>query len=237
MTADNFAAFRKKEEENLVLKSPPEQVILQKHKRRLFDWFHEILLVWFRKDDDEEDQMSLEILYLAISIMDKYMETNTIKLPRYQLLGLSSLFLAWKFHGRDCILSFKEDSKYSCMYYCANAYTKEEFIEMEMELWTCLGYKIDIINIPYIVISLLRSDEDCDEKVFAKSREILWTLLFYKDTLEEYKPTVIASSVLYLSKKLTQQKKRPNWSQTNFSVTKYSLKKLRSCVLEIYKLL
>jgi hypothetical protein len=235
LSFDVFNAYKKRE----VLSSfdITKQEIKMENRKILFDWLKDIVQNPYR--DDEKDpnyfDIELEVVYTSIGIMDKYMQANKIKLKRYQLLGLSALFLAWKFHSRDyCKLTLKEKAFYNCMDLCCNIYTKKDFIDMEMELLRCLDYQIERVNIPEIVSMLRDNDDGCCEKVTAFSRKILW-ILFLSGEVLRYKPTIIASSILYISK--AEENVKAHWSKKSATMTNYNLKKLQKCISDIYKLL
>lgn len=234
LSFDVFNTYKKRE----VLSSfdITKQEIKMENRKILFYWLKDIVQEAY--EDDEKDayycDLELEVVYASIGIMDKYLATNKIKLKRYQLLGLSALFLAWKFYSRDyCKLTLKKNNAYNCMYLCCNIYTKKDFIEMEMELLRCLDFQIERVNIPEIV-SMLRCNDGCCEKVAAFTRKILWILFLSAEELP-YKPTIIASSILYISK--AEENVKPHWSKKSETMTNYSLKKLQKCISDIYKLL
>lgn len=238
LSFDVFNAYKKREVVASSVTKHHEEIKME-NRKILFHWLKDIVQEAY--EDDEKDayycDLELEVVYASMGIIEKYMATNKIKLKRYQLLGLSALFLAWKFHSRDyCRLTLKKKDAYSCMYLCCNIYTKKDFLEMEMELLRCLDFQIDRVNIPEIVLMLRENDDGCCEKVAAYSRKILWILFLSAEVLP-YKPTIIASSILYISK--AEENVKPHWSKKSATLTNYNLnlKKLQKCISDIYKLL
>jgi hypothetical protein len=234
LTYDVYKAYKKREV--VVSSFKQHEEIKMEHRKILLHWLKD--LVQRAYEDDEKDtyyyDLELEIAYASIGIIDKYLSTNTIKLKRYQLLGISSLFLAWKFFSRDyCRLSLKKKDVYSCIYLCCDMYTKKDFLDMEMELLRSLDFHIEPGNISNILMLLWENDLCC-KKVVERGRKILWVLFLSGETLK-YKPTVIASSILYISK--AEENVKPHWTKRSIHMTKYGLKKLQKCICDIYKLL
>ena len=70
-------------------------------------------------------RMRMETLFIAVSLMDRYLERNQIRKEIFQLVATASLFIAAKYEEiyPPAIDDF--------VYICADTYTKEDVIEME----------------------------------------------------------------------------------------------------------
>lgn len=83
-----------------------------------------IVIDWL-VDVHRKFKMRLETLFIAISVLDRYLEKNIIRKEIFQLVATASLFIASKYEeiyppGLD-----------DFVYICADTYNKSDIIEME----------------------------------------------------------------------------------------------------------
>lgn len=83
-----------------------------------------IVIDWL-VDVHRKFKMRMETLFIAISIMDKYLEKNHIRKEIFQLVATTSLFIAAKYE------EIYPPSLDDFVYICADTYTKPDIIEME----------------------------------------------------------------------------------------------------------
>ena len=77
-----------------------------------------------------------ETLFIAINMIDRYTERNQISRKDYQLIGVSCLMIAGKYEE----IYPPNISNY--IYITDNAYSKEQILECEMKVLTCLDFNI-----------------------------------------------------------------------------------------------
>jgi cyclin B len=75
-------------------------------------------------------------LWLAINIMDRYLENNFPQRAKLQLVGISAFFIACKFEE-----VYPPEIR-ECIYITDYAYEKDELLEMEKNILTALGFDI-----------------------------------------------------------------------------------------------
>ncbi|KXS22508.1 hypothetical protein M427DRAFT_174253 [Gonapodya prolifera JEL478] len=100
-------------------------------RRTLVEWLSEV---------HSEFDLRPETLFLSIGIMDRYLSRRVVPCLEFQLVGVTSLWLASKYeeiHGRvPCLQQLS--------YVCCNAYRVDDFVQMELRLLQELNYNLSI---------------------------------------------------------------------------------------------
>jgi len=106
------------------------QTDLTPHMRGiLVDWLVEV---------QENFELNHETLYLAIKLVDLYLNKNMTSKDRLQLVGATALFIACKFDERcPPILD-------DFLYICDDAYRREELIAMEQKILRSIDFDLGI---------------------------------------------------------------------------------------------
>ncbi|CAK8682742.1 unnamed protein product [Clavelina lepadiformis] len=95
----------------------------------LVDWMVEV---------QENFELNHETLYLAVKLVDHYMQKVNIIRERLQLVGATSLLVAAKFDERHA--PYVDDF----LYICDDAYTKKDMLAMERSILIVIGFDINI---------------------------------------------------------------------------------------------
>ena len=185
------------------------------------------VLVYWMMDLSQSLKLTVNILTHGVSILDKYIEkkADTQLLKDYKLVGIMSLRLACTYDGWDT-MTF-DDVQSECDY----MFTTRQIREMEMTILKTIDFNISYPTAFSFMDILLYEDCKKNSSLNKVARYLLVeTLKYYK--FLEYKPSIVASSIVYISKK--HLKITPYWSPTLRKMTKYSTRKdMKLCIKDI----
>jgi len=77
-------------------------------------------------------------LYLGVSLLDQYCESNQVELSELLLVGMTALFLASKFEETRG----KPPDVDLCLYAMTNTHTREELLQMEMKMLNFFDFNV-----------------------------------------------------------------------------------------------
>jgi hypothetical protein len=168
-----------------------------------------------------------EALYFTINLIDRYLSIERIDRSKLQLLAVGAMLIASKYEEiyapeiRDFV------------YITDKTYTRDEILQMEYKILSTL--KFDILHVsPYTLLKRYHAITRDGLKSFYLAQFILeFSFLEYK--MLKYDASMIASSCLYISRKLLKVEK--DWSNSLSTITMYHKKELKSCVNDICKIL
>lgn len=146
----------------------------------LLDWLVEV---------HHKFKLQTATLWLCVNIIDRYLEKQTIKRARLQLVGVSAFFIACKFEevhppeARDFV------------YITDNAYKREEVLGMETEILKVLNFEILVPTGYHFLVRYL----NC---IRASDNTRLLACYYAERNLQEnhmleVKPRVYAAAALY----------------------------------------
>jgi len=169
----------------------------------------------------------MEVLFLTGALIDKLIERKkTIIRNRFQLIGVVALRLAYKYEENyDLTVD-------DCVYYCDDAYTREECLQMEKTILEVLDYSLTFPT-SYTFLNFYL-DHDVSNDSTKKFAIALLIKILPEYSMLIFKPSIIASSVIYFSKKYV--KSAPYWSVSLRKLTEYKVKDLTVCLAEIKKI-
>ena len=192
----------------------------QKMRYILLDWIIEILRKFKHPD--------IEVLFLCGGIIDKCLESKEIiKRNQFQLFGIIALRIAYKYE-ENYDFGFDE-----CVYYCDDAFSKEECKEVEKKIvLDILNYNLTFPT-SYTFLDIYLDVDSSNDSVKKLAKYLL------EKTLPEYsmlqfKPSILASSVIYFSKK--EMSCAPYWSTNLRKLTNYKARDLNLCIAEMKKI-
>ncbi|XP_067669093.1 G2/mitotic-specific cyclin-B3-like [Haliotis asinina] len=173
----------------------------------LVDWLVEV---------QENFELNHETLYLAVKLVDTYLSRKQILKEVLQLVGAVSLFVACKFDERCPPLI--EDF----LYICDDAYTRQEFIQMEMNILRIVGFDLGM-PLSYRFLRRYAKCARAAMETLTLARYILeMSLMEY--SLLSVKESKMAAATLYLA---LCMKKEGTWTRTMVHFTGYELTELR----------
>jgi len=77
-----------------------------------------------------------ETLYITVNIIDRYLSLKELEKDEIQLLGVSALLIATKYE------EIYPPTVKDYIYISKNAYTKQQILEMEMDILSTLEFKM-----------------------------------------------------------------------------------------------
>jgi len=154
-----------------------------------------ILIDWL-VDVHSKFGLKAETLYIAVSILDRFLSLKPISRHKLQLVGCTALWVASKYEEIFVpeVADFVE--------VCANAYTKDEFLSMEFLILSSLKFELTSPSPLFFLerdLKTVRADF-----VVRNSCMYLCELSFLEPKLLGIRPSLLAASTLYLSRALLQ---------------------------------
>ncbi|KAL5475410.1 hypothetical protein EMCRGX_G025223 [Ephydatia muelleri] len=183
----------------------------------LVDWLIEV---------QENFELFHETLYLAVKLVDLFLQKKEVKREYLQLVGATSMLIASKFEELSPPLV--DDF----LYLCDDAYTREELIKTETEILQLLGYDINI-PVAYRFLRRFARAADASLETHTLARYIA------ESTLQEYqfvgvKPSLIAASAMYLALRMN---KLGGWTPTLYHYSGYTVADMLPCAKSLNALL
>jgi cyclin B len=192
---DIYEYMRQREEEFIITSYLDHQPHINSSMRTiLIDWLVEV---------QENFELFHETLYLAVKIVDRYLEKNEVKKEYLQLVGATAMLISAKFEELSPPLV--DDF----IYLCDDAYQHDELLTMERSILLALNYDINA-PIAYRFLRRLARAANADMETHTLARYIA------ESTLQEYsfvseKPSHIAAAAMYLA---IRMKKLGPWTMT-----------------------
>jgi cyclin B len=219
--------------------------------QQVSEYVHDICKVWQREEDcPQSDYMSRqphvnakmrdiladwlvdvhkkyklrpETLFLAISLVDHFLEKRVTPRRQLQLIGVTALLVASKFEE-----IYPPEIK-DFVYITDKAYTREDVIKMEVSMLNTLDFKVcrptavQFLDRYTVVTGCADMHRDLAQYLLEL------TLTEYK--MVKYTPSHLAAASMLLSNKLLRI--HPCWSTAAVKHTRFTEQMLRECAKEI----
>lgn len=176
----------------------------------LIDWLTEVHLKF---------KLVAETLYLAVDIMDRYLEKVPITKLRLQLVGVTAMLIASKFED----IYAPEIGDF--VYITDRAYDRDMIINMEASILKTLEFNISCPNI------LLFLEHYCE--ILATDRKNAMLARYFAEltlanySMLKYRKSLIAAASLYLMHKVMEI--QPPWPEALKSCSPYNEEDLKIC--------
>ncbi|KAJ3216039.1 DNA-directed DNA polymerase eta rad30 [Dinochytrium kinnereticum] len=151
------------------------------------------LILWLVEIHGEYD-LRPETLYLAVNFVDRLCSKKFVSRANYQLLGITALWVAAKYeenHGKVPTLK-------NLIYICCNSYTERDYIAMEQELLSHLGFVLGHPTAESFLKSEFKFSKEVAPESRAISRYIMELTLVHRRFLN-YRPSQVAKACFYVS--------------------------------------
>jgi cyclin B len=217
---DIYTYFKEEEEKFLPKQNymSYQTDINEKMREILFDWLIEV---------HKKFKLSYNTLYITGNLIDRFTEKNPeLKRTKYQLLGVSSMFIAGKYND----IYPPQSKDYS--YITDDAFTKKEVVEMEMEILKQLNYTITFPT-QYNFLEIYKKLLNMDDETFHLSFYLI-DICFINYKMIKYKPSFLAAAACLLSFRLL--KIYDNWEEFE-NITGYNVNELYDCVIRMAELI
>jgi G2/mitotic-specific cyclin-B, other len=106
----------------------------------------QIVIDWL-VDVHRKFKMKTETFFVAIRLLDRYLEINQIRKEIFQLVATACLFIAAKYE------EIYPPSLSDFAYICADTYNKTEIIEMESMILVDLNFNL-VMTSPFVLLSI-----------------------------------------------------------------------------------
>lgn len=165
-------------------------------------------------------------LFLTVNIIDRYISNKEILRSRFQLLGITSLFIACKYEE----ICFPHISYF--VEFTAKTYTKTEILEMESDILNTLTFELNLpSSINFFEILSLIYEFNKEEYKFGS---FLLELYLLDVACNKYLQSHVALSVSYI---LLKKRKDELWfsdvNNTNMKFIRDNIDIIKKCVQEI----
>ncbi|ADM12230.1 G2/mitotic specific cyclin 1 [Encephalitozoon intestinalis ATCC 50506] len=133
------------------------------HRRKLVKWLYEVM------DDFGYSQVTFST---AVFILDRYTEVRGLDLGKYQLVGISSLFLSAKIEEKRC----KEIDDY--VHVTDNTYSRREILDKEIEILEVFGFNL-MFRLPHSFLKEKYLEKMSSEYTVKQCQEIFFCAFSY----------------------------------------------------------
>ncbi|XWS24154.1 hypothetical protein CRYUN_Cryun28dG0076200 [Craigia yunnanensis] len=189
----------------------------------LVDWLVEVA---------EEYKLVTDTLYMTVSYIDRFLSLNALNRQKLQLLGVSSMLIASKYE------EINPPNVEDFCYITDNTYTKDEVVKMEADILKYLKFEL---GNPTVKTFLRRFSRVAQEDYKASSLQTAF-LGYYLAELSlldygcvKFLPSMVAASVIFLTRFIIQPKRHP-WSSAMQQYSGYKASDLKECALIIHDL-
>jgi hypothetical protein len=163
-------------------------------RQAALSWEMRSELVAYLMDVHHEHSLQPETLHLAINIVDRFASRCVVTKNRYQLVGLTALWIASKYEEEKSAIPKLR----FLMHMCRHCYSRLDFKRMEMVILKALSFRIGFPT-PEAFFKML-----CPELEFAISEKrylarYLMDLCMFAPEFLRFPSSVIAHTSHYLS--------------------------------------
>ncbi|CAG9322803.1 unnamed protein product [Blepharisma stoltei] len=168
-----------------------------------------------------------ETLFIAVNLVDRYLEKKAVYKQHLQLVGLASLLIASKYE------EIYPPETLNLVKIADNAYSKEQILLMESDILRTLDFKITVPS-SWRFLERLSKITEMSPMEFAFARYLLELSLIEYHMLR-YKLSLISASVVYLARKIFRIE--PHWSKALGRQARVDESELKECARDLYVLL
>lgn len=205
----------------------PEKYLQQKgaevtpHMRTiLMDWLIQVQV---------HQELSQHTLHLCVNLIDRFLCKQTVMLDTLQLLGITCLLIAAKYHER-----FPPEIADLC-HLTDGTYTPPQVLKMERFVLRKLEFNLNIPD-PVVFVERFLLVNQCEKKVLIQSMSMyLLDLTLTEVAFVHFYPSLLAASAIYVSRELLACDEI--WNPAFAHYTKYSEKDLDECVRALKRIL
>jgi cyclin B len=185
------------------------------HRMRaiLIDWLIDVHLKY---------KLVPQTMYIAVNLIDRYLEKNETTRAKLQLVGVTAMFIACKYEE-----IYPPELK-DFVYITDGAYVKADVLNMEYKMLKSLDFNVTFPT-QWSIFEIYKKKLDLNEKTFKFAWFLMELCLIDYNTLKFKMSELAASAILIASKTLGVY--RNNWFTKNIGIEE---KKLEECCKEIY---
>jgi hypothetical protein len=167
-----------------------------------------------------------QTLFVAVGIIDRYLEKNIIHRSRLQLLGITSLWIAAKFEE-----IYQVPKISNLIFICDSTYTRNDILEMEGGVLLALNFDLMEPH-SFTYLQLFARYADLEEKDYFLARYLIEICLL-DFRMSKYSSRCLAASSIFFIKKIRKRQ----WEPTLQQATELREADIRQCARDICSLL
>jgi len=167
--------------------------------------------------------LQAETLFITVNLVDRYCEVRQVPRSEYQLLGVTAMLIACKYE--EIFVPKIEDF----VDITDNTYTKEQILRQEFQILKALSYDITFPTVYRFLERFHTVSQASQETLFLA--QYLTELCLIEVKMNKWVPSRVASSSLYLAKKMLRQP--TPWPKEMQLVCQLSEKQVRDCARDI----
>jgi len=185
------------------------------------------ILVGWLYDVTSKKELRLETLFLAVSLVDRFLEKRTTKRRDFQLIGVAALMIAAKFeHSKPPTVKEFVDMS-------GKAYSKEEILRMEVRILTAVEFNIFQPTAVHFLQCYQRMI--WPGEAHGDLAQTMLRLALAEYDMQQHTPSHLAAAALLASH--TVQHRQPPWTLSAVKHTQKTELMLKACAKEICGLL
>lgn len=213
--------FRKAE-----LKNRPSATYMNQVQADVNDKMRTILIDWL-VDVHLKFKLQSETLFLAVEIIDRFLDKRLVSRHKLQLVGVVAMLLAAKYEE-----IFPPEVK-DFIYIAANTYSREDILRMERLMFQTLDFNL---TIPTLQVFLKRGLQVVEsDTVTTQLAHYLAELSLLDYKMLAYLPSVIAASCIYTTNQILLAK--DTWCRSLEHYSSYKATDLERCSRDLLQIL
>jgi len=187
----------------------------QKMRAILVDWLVEIHTKY---------KLKTETLFLAVNLVDRFLEVKQVPRQRFQLCGITAMLIAAKFE------EIYPPEVQDFAYIADNAYTKDDILDMEVAMLTKLKFLLSVPTAAHFIERYSRIS-GCTADQHRHLMQYLLELSLPEYKMARYPQSQLAAAAVYLSNKLV--KKQPAWTAALIFQTQMTESMVKGCARDM----
>lgn len=186
----------------------------------LIDWLVEVVEVY---------KLDPEILYLAVNYVDRFLSANPMDTERLQLLGITCMMIASKYHNID---SLRVEQVCDLT---GDPCSADEICEMEYVVLDSLKFELTVPTARCFLQRFIYAAQAVTQAEFECMSNYLAELSLGDYAMLCYSPSLIAASSVFLARFILSPSRTP-WNSTLQHFTLYKPQDLTECVRALHGL-
>jgi cyclin B len=182
----------------------------------LIDWLIEVHLKY---------KLLPQTMYIAVNLIDRYLEKNETNRAQLQLVGVTAMFIACKYEE-----IYPPELK-DFVYITDGAYVKSDVLKMEVKMLASLNFDITFPT-QWTIFETYKRKLDLDEKTFKLAWFLMELCLIDYKSLKFKMSHIAASAILIASK--TMRVYRNNWFYKNIGIEEKALEECCKEIIDFY---
>jgi hypothetical protein len=187
-----------------------------RHRDILVEWMCEVNLSL---------KMTSETLLSSVHLVDQVLSTRGVSRKKVQLLGAGAILIAAKFE------ELRGPRVKDLEYICCNAYTHEEFVEVERLILDQVGWDLAWAS-PLYFLRRWSKAAMSDSQTHTLSKYLL-ELSVTSSTLSSFRPSVLAASAVWLARRMVDSTAHCPWNANLKHYSGFHENDLFNCVMAL----